>query len=625
MGNDHTSEKCEVSSIIPTYVTISYLAVYLSIFFLVSVKAFFDVKKRDNKNNWENKKFYQKMNLWKDDIWTKRECYLHALPHIFDQCTDVAVVIQFYILYQSSHTAFCGDLSMSSFFYWSIAVIIVYRLISSIQIGLRTYSVSRVFLQLLDLELLRALYINYKTNATKPNVAQTWIMVLEATFESAPQFVLQLVFAARTGIIATWFSIYHLSIFWSLFTVILRNATDDMMMTINVPKLDFIIFRSFDIATRLLTLSLIWIIFDGYILAIIIGFEMGILIIVSVSMNNYELLHWILKSLFPYHLDVVRMLESSIIISIEFVAFFRFGKNYNIINLVLCIITAFSFGINLLLWFVLKLKILHELKQNPQPGNAGNTILKKFSTSRNLQKLIDADNWEGVNQMIHYGSATNWQQLWTEILFHQNISNDVEITRNICNHIYYDHKEQFDPNRTIDDEFVLIHAIRTNNLEAMKFLLNLPYVNSKTPIINDQQDRPNVHINVDDAAIVTPLEYAVKENQTEFIKILMDHYQAQLNQDDDEKSGDDIHDNNENEEKENQEYDDRDEKNDNNDQKENEQVYFENVVSVVEKCLIVYKIDPAVVDQLLQYPCICSDRIFCCAVIKFVDINNDNN
>eukprot|EP01083_Nonionella_stella_P195408 719861_1 len=341
-----------------------------------------------------------------------------------------AVVVQFYMLSQSNDTKFCGGLSMRAFFWVSLLIIGAYRAISSALVGYQTHTVAYAVLQFCDFELIRALYVNFKTKTKTPNVAQTWIMVLEATFESAPQFVLQLVFTARTNVFQFW---VLFSICWSLFTVIWRTTSDDLLMPIkNIKKSSLRAYRFFDITSRLVSLSLLWIIFNGYVLATVFGIECGVLIMVilwrkdtlqtkphfvAFCKQNYELLHAILKAHFPYNLYVFRTAETSIIVFIETISLFGLAQSYNSLNAGLCsfaIVTCFG---NILCCFTLRFKLNYELKkyEESHPGiGAHELYINNFNTSRNVEKLIQVKNWKAVREMIEYGIQPDWIQILKE-------------------------------------------------------------------------------------------------------------------------------------------------------------------------------------------------------------------
>eukprot|EP01084_Bolivina_argentea_P130829 230974_1 len=172
---------CSTRSVLSTSVTILYAVIYSCVFFAASVYSFNNLKKYD-------KKFVKSSSIWFHDVWRRRRCYIPIIVHILDQITDISVAIQFYILAQRQtndtsdiNLQSCGGLNMWYLFILTIISMLLYRLVSSYLIYQSTKLIPRFFSQLLDLELFRALYINYLCNKIEPCNPQRWITKLEAS------------------------------------------------------------------------------------------------------------------------------------------------------------------------------------------------------------------------------------------------------------------------------------------------------------------------------------------------------------------------------------------------------------------------------------------------------------
>ena len=77
------------------------------------------------------------------------------------------------------------DVDMRVFFLGSVAAIVGYRVISGYMLARGTQRpVFRFCMQLLDLEIYRAIYVNYILNCEEPSNPQRWIQSLEAAFEA---------------------------------------------------------------------------------------------------------------------------------------------------------------------------------------------------------------------------------------------------------------------------------------------------------------------------------------------------------------------------------------------------------------------------------------------------------
>eukprot|EP01084_Bolivina_argentea_P215366 365619_1 len=188
---------CSAPSIITRNVTIGYAITYSLLLVIVSVYSFRLLKKYNSK--FIESSTIKKFKVWVMDVWKRRKCYIPIIAHIFDQGTDITVAIQFYILAQTKHDngnwTECNGLNVWYLFILTILSMIIYRIISAYLIYQNTTSKQRVFRvisQLFDLELFRALYINYLCDKNTPCDPQRWISALEAALESSPQALIQL-------------------------------------------------------------------------------------------------------------------------------------------------------------------------------------------------------------------------------------------------------------------------------------------------------------------------------------------------------------------------------------------------------------------------------------------------
>ena len=143
------------------------------------VREMHDNLTQDDKNNFYcNKKV---LKFWLRDVWNKRKCYLPLLTHLIDQMTDIGVLIELYMLYLKEKrygADLCSTINPLFLFVASMIAFLFYRIVSAIVIFKQTKDLKRFFYQLFDLELYRALYLNYKLNAPNPTNPQRWIQSL---------------------------------------------------------------------------------------------------------------------------------------------------------------------------------------------------------------------------------------------------------------------------------------------------------------------------------------------------------------------------------------------------------------------------------------------------------------
>ena len=119
--------------------------------------------------------------------------------------TDVGVIIAFYLLYEKElnkqDSNYCETINPLSLLILSIISFWFYRILSGVAIYIQTRSKIRLLLQLFDLELFRALWINYTMNSHRPTNPQRWIQSLEGIFEAFPQALIQLFYITKTNTI----------------------------------------------------------------------------------------------------------------------------------------------------------------------------------------------------------------------------------------------------------------------------------------------------------------------------------------------------------------------------------------------------------------------------------------
>eukprot|EP01083_Nonionella_stella_P273476 927672_1 len=191
---------CSTQSEISDYVAIAYGSLYITFVIMVSAYSFYFLMKYSAK--FRKKSCIKKFKTWSMDIWKRRRCYVPLLTHIFDQITDYSVAIQFLLLSQSQYHddwKNCHGLNIWYLFILTVLSMTIYRIISSFLIYQFTNSITRIVIQLLDFELLRALYINYLCDKIEPCYPQRWLTTLEACLEASPQALIHMVYLTRTA------------------------------------------------------------------------------------------------------------------------------------------------------------------------------------------------------------------------------------------------------------------------------------------------------------------------------------------------------------------------------------------------------------------------------------------
>ena len=169
--------------------------------------------------------------IWWHKLRTFAQCYFVALRHGLDQVTDVAVIIEFmnlYLLEKSNGEDYCPVINPGYLLSCSIMSFLCYRIVSGVFIWHITGKPKRFFLQLLDLELFRALGVNYVANSKTPCNPQRWIQSLEAVLESTPQAFIQLFYIAKTSVYGETANIVvFLSLIYSIWSIANKSTSED--------------------------------------------------------------------------------------------------------------------------------------------------------------------------------------------------------------------------------------------------------------------------------------------------------------------------------------------------------------------------------------------------------------
>ena len=285
------SSTCSNDSIIPIWFTGVYLGLQIVEVICLLIKVY-----TTGEANKKNKSGCKKLWAALKSVRKKRSCYFPFITHIFDQSTDIGVIVEFYLLwryesrYKKDHDGEdpCEDINGLFVFLAACGALFAYRIVSCILVSLRTKSKKRAFLQFWDLLLFHALYINYKTKSDTPSNPQKWLQMLEAVFESFPQSLIQLLFIIKTQqfnsivVVSLIFSILSLSnkvisddsVYFdedSGKTLTYKNKQDEA--NISTEYIRRVIWRVFDVLYRLSILVLIWVVMGGLALFCIIGAE----------------------------------------------------------------------------------------------------------------------------------------------------------------------------------------------------------------------------------------------------------------------------------------------------------------------------------------------------------------
>ena len=213
-----------------------------------------------------------------------------TLSHVFDTASDIALAIEWYILYQKqlNDSNFLKEynIDMEAMFWGCCCVILYYRISSSWEIYKFSHSFFDVFLQFFfDFYLIKLIYINvFKMKSHSPMKMLKIMRSIEGQNESGFQSILTMAFLIKTNfgefneglsivpILSFCFS------FWSLTSRFIFGDFHDLQphgqtIGININHIDVrdvnvwyifhLLFRLIEVLFSILVFSLIWVLFGG--------------------------------------------------------------------------------------------------------------------------------------------------------------------------------------------------------------------------------------------------------------------------------------------------------------------------------------------------------------------------
>eukprot|EP01084_Bolivina_argentea_P098361 176769_1 len=224
--------------------------------------------------------------MWFKLTWQKKKIYISLAPHLFDQATDIGLILQYYSYMTNPTDNIHKSVDVIYWFVLSIAILLIHRLVSCFGVYLMTHNWFNVFLQSLDLLLIRSVWTSYKLGTDKPSTTQRYLCILEAIFEAMPQLLLSSVFIAKTGQFDILIVISLISSLWSLTS---RVTSDDALFIhkdyespqfsykkcpcINPKYILRVLVRFIEISSRVSLLTIMWLNIGGLGTGIIILFE----------------------------------------------------------------------------------------------------------------------------------------------------------------------------------------------------------------------------------------------------------------------------------------------------------------------------------------------------------------
>ena len=116
---------------------------------------------------------------WMRSIWQKKKIYWAILPHIFDQASDAGVVYEYYEEWRNYNSSDSqSTVNPKWFFIFGVFIIVFQRIISTVTIYGMTHNPKAALLQLFDVLIVKAVWVNYVLHLEEPCNPQRYIELL---------------------------------------------------------------------------------------------------------------------------------------------------------------------------------------------------------------------------------------------------------------------------------------------------------------------------------------------------------------------------------------------------------------------------------------------------------------
>eukprot|EP01084_Bolivina_argentea_P119135 211268_1 len=130
MADVVVDDDCDTTSPIPLVVSVTYFSIFVILLCAAALRSILYLKRHNttfneasflnihccNSQATENNESHSKLRMIWTSFSTKKDCYFELLPHLFDQASDIGVIIQFSIIKNNVDDHLCGNLNMNSIF-----------------------------------------------------------------------------------------------------------------------------------------------------------------------------------------------------------------------------------------------------------------------------------------------------------------------------------------------------------------------------------------------------------------------------------------------------------------------------------------------------------------------------
>ena len=412
----NNSKKCGLDTEVGVIISIIYAVSSLIAMIVLSYSSFRQMSVFD-------------MKTFGQDLWNKKKCFFPFIANVFDQSSDIGVIISLYLMSEyenKSNDNDCHGINATYLFYVSIIFLLLYRVVSGIAVFVCTYNVKFCFGQFIcEFMIYRAIWVNYVLECDEPCSPQKWLQNMEAMLEAFPQLIIQMFFLIQTTEIDNNSSVdifgtqlfVLCSIIFSILSLTNKAVSEDKPLfeaekwkktkctckppfIKNPQYLIRVMFRILDVSSRIILIVLVWSIFGGFILLIVAAIEFVFLIGLAIYERDQTPLTWIATLPISFYGNLkcihfivaicrfMQHLAFTVLIYIEINN--QDNNNNNSIKLSLSYYSLVAFICNFLFYVYI---VLYKKVTTKIPA----------STNRTLEEMVKLKLYAEIHQMLKFG------------------------------------------------------------------------------------------------------------------------------------------------------------------------------------------------------------------------------
>eukprot|EP01083_Nonionella_stella_P067726 179338_1 len=216
--------------------------------------------------------------------WKMKSVFAAVLPKVIDTASDIGTIVEFYRLSTSDtdeSKQINSVIDTKDLFIASLLIFLVSKLLCASLVYRLTRSVSHFIMEIFDLLSLKMIFTMCTLNTFEMPNSWRYLVAIETLYETAPQMLISMTFTLRTSSIEIN-PIVFASFFVSLWTITKRiTITESIRVNANRYMMRVIYWRYFELSSRVLVCSWLWVIIGAVSVCTFLVCEVVIFALIS--------------------------------------------------------------------------------------------------------------------------------------------------------------------------------------------------------------------------------------------------------------------------------------------------------------------------------------------------------